>query len=143
MLPNDSFRSALPRSCEHESCDRLVFSAAYSHHDAQFCSSEHKDETVQLKLRELQRLDDLLNKISMLNVKWLHQFCTFHSEEFATGLLVLHQKELVEPLQDQAPAVNEDIEEISVCFNSCLHAMQTLAGVLAYFAEGIHIAPGL
>lgn len=123
--------------CDHASCDRPAFLAAYSCNDARFCSSEHQEESVPLKVRELERLDSLLNKILLLKARALHGYRTFWSELTGSGVLVLYQEQYDEPLGNNTPAVHQAIEEIGFCFNSCVHAMETLAGVIAYFAEGI------
>jgi hypothetical protein len=137
MLPSCPFFCTVTRLCDYESCERPALVAAYSFNDTRFCSCEHRDETVQLKRRELNRLDKLLNEILLLNTGTLHGYHIIRNEQTASGLLVLHQEEYDRPLRYYTPAVDKQTEEIGFCYNSCIHAMQTLAGVLAYLAEGI------
>ncbi|KZM20604.1 hypothetical protein ST47_g8233 [Ascochyta rabiei] len=126
--------------CAERLCDRPASLVAdLSWGSARFCSHKHRDEAASFKLQELARVDRLLNRIFLLEARWLHIFRTYAAARSSTGTLVLFQREFDKPLKEQnifPDMVPRRLEEVGYCFNSCVHVLEILAGVLAFFAEG-------
>lgn len=94
---------------------------------------------VRKHLRDLNRSDDFLNKILLRNVKWLSHYRTMSSTELANGTLVLHQNVFDRPralYPRPVDPVHPWMRKVAWCYDSCVHALETLAGVLAYLVEG-------
>ncbi|KAF9694123.1 hypothetical protein EKO04_008027 [Ascochyta lentis] len=126
--------------CVLRLCNRPAsLAASLSWGSARFCSHEHREEAASIKLRELTRIDRLLNRIFLLEAKWLHAFRTYAAARSSTGTLVLFQHEFDLPLKEQQTlpeTVPRRLQEVGYCFNSCVHVLEILVGVLAFFAEG-------
>ncbi|KAJ4339730.1 hypothetical protein N0V95_007696 [Ascochyta clinopodiicola] len=126
--------------CAERLCDRPASLVAdLSWGSARFCCHQHRDAAASVKLREVTRVDRLLNRIFLLEAKWLHIFRTYAAARSSTGTLVLFQREFDKPLGEQdtfQDTVPRWLEEVGHCFNSCVHVLEILVGVLAFFAEG-------
>lgn len=123
--------------CAERFCNRPASLAADSScGTARFCCRKHRNKVLQ---RELTRLDRLLNNIFLLEAKWLNLLRTYAAGRSTTGTLVLFQRNFERPLAEQytfPDMVPPRLEEVGYCFNGCVHAMEILAGVIAFFAEG-------
>ncbi|KAF1348392.1 hypothetical protein EJ07DRAFT_184940 [Lizonia empirigonia] len=126
--------------CAERLCIRLPVAAIRrSGGTVQVLCLRHLSDDVRLKRRELARLDGLLNKIYLSERRWLQRFHTHDAGRLPTGTRVLFQRELGEPLTDQSmypDKVPQHLVDVGHCFNGCVHILEVLAGVLAFFAEG-------
>lgn len=127
--------------CAERLCDHLPVAAIRrSGGTIQVLCLRHLSDAVRLKRRELARLDGLLNKIYLAERQRLQRFHTYDAERLPTGTLVLFQRELGKPLADQSTSPESEVPQrwvdVGHCFNGCVHVLEVLAGVLAFFAEG-------
>lgn len=131
------------RMCDKNGCKRPAYAAKHlSYHTLQFCSVKHRNSIARpLQERELDRLDGLLNKLFLLESKWLHPLHTCGARRMEGGSLLLLQQDEPTALAEQESTTGDlpqVFRKIGHSFNACVHAMEVLTGLLAFFAEGTY-----